>query len=79
MVFNDWEINVVYSGEHEVVTNKKVILLIDEFYDVAIAIYYLDGKLKVANMNYGSDFTIDVANKVFELNIQNPNVDEHKY
>ncbi|MDT4118900.1 hypothetical protein RPP50_08295, partial [Staphylococcus aureus] len=22
-------------------------------------------------------FTIDVANKVFELNIQNPNVDEH--
>ncbi|MDN8834206.1 hypothetical protein Q0L96_14575, partial [Staphylococcus aureus] len=51
--------------------------VIDEFYDVAIAIYYLDGKLKVAHVNYGSDFTIDVANKVFELNIQNPNVDEH--
>ncbi|CAC8345199.1 Uncharacterised protein [Staphylococcus aureus] len=77
MVFNDWEINVVYSGEHEVVTNEKSLFVIDKFYDVAIAIYYLDGKLKVAHVNYGSDFTIDVANKVFELNIQNPNVDEH--
>ena len=77
MVFNDWEINVVYSGEHEVVTNEKSLFVIDEFYDVAIAIYYLDGKLKVAHVNYGSDFTIDVANKVFELNIRNPNVDQH--
>ncbi|HCY4743323.1 TPA: hypothetical protein O1U81_002691, partial [Staphylococcus aureus] len=55
MVFNDWEINVVYSGEHEVVTNEKSLFVIDEFYDVAIAIYYLDGKLKVAHVNYGSD------------------------
>ncbi|KMR08638.1 hypothetical protein EU73_15040, partial [Staphylococcus aureus] len=53
----------VYSGEHEVVTNEKSLFVIDEFYDVAIAIYYLDGKLKVAHVNYGSDFTIDVANK----------------
>ncbi len=51
MVFNDWEINVVYSGEHEVVTNEKSLFVIDEFYDVAIAIYYLDGKLKVALMS----------------------------
>lgn len=43
MVFNDWEINVVYSGEHEVVANEKSLFVIDEFYDVAIAIYYLDG------------------------------------
>ncbi|HDG5461548.1 hypothetical protein FYM13_14110 [Staphylococcus aureus] len=77
MVFNDWEIKVIYSGEHEVVTNEKCLFVIDEFYDVAIAIYYLDGKLKVGHVNYGSDFTIDVENKVFELNIHNPNVDEH--
>ncbi len=32
MVFNDWEINVVYSGEHEVVTNEKSLFVIDEFY-----------------------------------------------
>ncbi len=28
MVFNDWEINVVYSKEHEVVTNEKSLFVI---------------------------------------------------
>lgn len=31
MVFNDWEINVVYSGEHEVVTTKRVYLSLTNF------------------------------------------------
>lgn len=69
MVFNDWEINVVYLGEYEVVINEKSLFVIDEFYDVVIVIYYLDGKLKVVYVNYGFDFIIDVVNKVFELNI----------
>lgn len=69
MVFNDWEINVVYLGEYEVVVNEKSLFVIDEFYDVVIVIYYLDGKLKVVYVNYGFDFIIDVVNKVFELNI----------
>lgn len=31
MVFNDWEINVVYSGEHEVVANERVYLSLTNF------------------------------------------------
>ncbi|HDJ6714437.1 TPA: hypothetical protein PQ895_000437, partial [Staphylococcus aureus] len=54
MVFKDWEINVVYSGKHEVVTNENSLFVIDEDYDVAIAINYLDNKLKVSHVNYGS-------------------------
>ncbi|HDJ1509188.1 TPA: hypothetical protein PPP35_002277, partial [Staphylococcus aureus] len=49
MVFKDWEINVVYSGKHEVVTNENSLFVIDEDYDVAIAINYLDNKLKVSH------------------------------
>lgn len=30
MVFKDWEINVVYSGKHEVVTNENSLFVIDE-------------------------------------------------
>ncbi|API79162.1 hypothetical protein [Staphylococcus argenteus] len=77
MVFKDWEINVVYSGKHEVVTNETSLFVIDEDYDVAIAIKYLDGKLKVSHVNYGSEFTIDPSRKVLELIIINPNVDEN--
>lgn len=33
--FKDWEINVVYSGKHEVVTNENSLFVIDEDYDVA--------------------------------------------
>ncbi|CDR26830.1 hypothetical protein [Staphylococcus schweitzeri] len=77
MVFKDWEINVVYSGKHEVVANESSLFVIDEDYDVAIAIKYLDNKLKVSHVNYGSEFIIDTANKVFELIIHNPNVDDN--
>ena len=33
----------------------------------AIAINYLDKKLKVSHVNYGSEFTIDASNKVLRF------------
>ncbi|WP_251649763.1 hypothetical protein, partial [Staphylococcus aureus] len=53
------------------------LFVIDEDYDVAIAINYIDNKLKVSHVNYGSEFTIDSSNKVLELMIHNPNIDEN--
>ena len=47
MVLKDWEINVVLLRKHEVVTNENSLFVIDEDYDVAIAINYLDNKLKL--------------------------------
>lgn len=75
--FKDWKVNVVYTGKHEVVTNENNLFVIDEDYDVAIAINYIDNKLKVSHVNYGSEFTIDSSNKVLELMIHNPNIDEN--
>ncbi|HEH8300560.1 TPA: hypothetical protein SH208_001029 [Staphylococcus aureus] len=77
MVFKDWKVNVVYTGKHEVVTNENNLFVIDEDYDVAIAINYIDNKLKVSHVNYRSEFTIDSSNKVLELMIHNPNIDEN--
>ncbi|ORN88306.1 hypothetical protein B8A11_16010, partial [Staphylococcus aureus] len=31
----------------------------------------------VSHVNYGSEFTIDSSNKVLELMIHNPNIDEN--
>ncbi|MBO0929325.1 hypothetical protein J2P86_01825 [Staphylococcus sp. 30400_3112M30941] len=77
MIFKDWEISVEYSGKHEIVSNETSLFVIDEDYDVAIAINYVNGKLKVSHVNYGSEFTIDASNKVLNLIINNPNIVDH--
>lgn len=77
MVFKDWEISVEYSGKHEIVSNETSLFVIDEDYDVAIAINYVNRKLKVSHVNYGSEFTIDASNKVLNLIINNTNIVDH--
>lgn len=72
MHFNGWKITIKYDGKYEVVTNDDTLIIVDEEYDVALALKYLEGFMKISHVNYGSDFWINAETKEIILEIRNP-------
>lgn len=73
MNFNGWNIIVECKNHYEITTNETTLIVVDSDNDVALAIKYLDGYLKINHINYGTDFYISDEKKEFKLVIHDLN------
>ncbi|WP_420853991.1 hypothetical protein [Staphylococcus ratti] len=67
MQFNGWEIIVNCKDNYEITTNETTLVVIDRDNDVALAVKYVDGDLKINHINYSTDFYINADNKELKL------------
>lgn len=67
MQFNGWKIIVNCKDNYEITTNETTLVVIDRDNDVALAVKYVDGDLKINHINYSTDFYINADNKELKL------------
>lgn len=71
MLLKNWEIKVAYTGTYEILTNDDSLVVIDQEDSIALKLKIEDDLVKIQQINYNNQVSIDTENKVITSHIYN--------
>ena len=71
MLLKNWEIKVAYTGTYEILTNDDSLVVIDQEDAIALKLKIEDDLVKIQQINYNNQVSIDTENKVITSHIYN--------